>query len=319
MSAPPIVGVPLLILWVSGPSLADDLADLLPLELADEPRAREEREEHRRDRGGDDAERDVPEDVEPAEPAGVVAERDRGARRSRAGSRFPCSARAPRRRARRRRCASPSRGSTSPARFARDAASAAVARSSGASTTATPRAAARSSATLASPPHPIGERHARLRERVAERGVLFARARAPSSCISPRTATARRPLARASSASVASAARMLAGLALYVSSMTRMSSPRRVTDARGLARGRQSSQRRVDRGREHRRLAQRASAAASAATKSSAAASPRSGTIASSSAPLRSGRCTTTREPASRRLALDEPVARAPPRGRRSR
>src|SRR5205823_3203659 len=51
------------------------LADLLFLELADEPRGEHERHEHRRDRGGDGAERDVTKDVEKPEPLGRVAQR----------------------------------------------------------------------------------------------------------------------------------------------------------------------------------------------------------------------------------------------------
>ncbi len=76
MSAPPIVGVPALDLVRLGAVAADDLADLLPLQLADEPGREQEREEHRRDRRRDGAERDVAEDVEPAEPVGGVAQRE---------------------------------------------------------------------------------------------------------------------------------------------------------------------------------------------------------------------------------------------------
>src|SRR6185312_16781842 len=54
--------------------LPDDLADLLLLELADEPGREEEGEEHRRDGRGDGAEREVAEDVQPPEPFGPVAQ-----------------------------------------------------------------------------------------------------------------------------------------------------------------------------------------------------------------------------------------------------
>src|SRR5690606_24533757 len=55
--------------------VADDPADLPYLKLADEPRREQKADEHRRDGRGDDAKRHVTEDVEPPEPARVVAQR----------------------------------------------------------------------------------------------------------------------------------------------------------------------------------------------------------------------------------------------------
>ncbi len=76
MRAPPIVGVPLLTRCDAGPSVAHDLSDLLASKLSNEPGRHEEGQQHRGDGRCDDAEWHVPEDVEPAEPDGVVTQRE---------------------------------------------------------------------------------------------------------------------------------------------------------------------------------------------------------------------------------------------------
>src|SRR5690606_36929716 len=55
-----------------GPALAHHLADLLAAQLTNEPRGEQEGEDHGRERRHDRPEGDVPQDVEPAEPAVMI-------------------------------------------------------------------------------------------------------------------------------------------------------------------------------------------------------------------------------------------------------
>src|SRR5690606_605641 len=58
------------------PFFAHDLADLLTLQLANEPRCQEEAQQHGRDRGHDDAKRNVTQDVQSPGPAKLRTQRE---------------------------------------------------------------------------------------------------------------------------------------------------------------------------------------------------------------------------------------------------